>query len=183
MSILSQVKENRVKRVCLDACLVAFAMMLSYLESVLPLQALISLPGFRLGLANVAITLTFCLLSPIDAACVSAIRILLMGLLFGSATSLYFSFLGGLCSYLMLLLLSRIGKKMSFVGVSVLCAAAHNVGQICAAMTLFGTKLVFSYLPLLLIASVLYGGVVGILLNLLLPRMQRATRARGEGTA
>ena len=172
MSILSQAKTNRTKRLCLDACLVAFAMMLSYLEALLPLQALIPLPGFRLGLANVAITVTFCLLSPIDAACVSAIRILLTGFLFGSATSLYFSALGGLCSFLMLLLLSRIAKECSLMGVSVLCAAAHNIGQILAAMSLFGTKLVFSYLPLLLIASVIYGGVVGALLNLLLPRLK-----------
>ena len=171
MSILSQVKQSRTKRLCLDACLVAFAMMLSYLEVLLPLQALIPLPGFRLGLANVAVTVTFCLLSPIDAACVSTIRILLMGLLFGSATSLYFSFLGGLCSFLMLLLLSRVAKRCSFAGVSVMSAAAHNFGQILAAMTLFGTGLIFSYLPLLLIASVIYGGIVGLLLNLLIPRL------------
>ena len=173
MSILSQVKQSRAKRLCLDACLVAFAMMLSYLEVLLPLQAIVPLPGFRLGLANVAVTVTFCLLSPIDAACVSAIRILLMGLLFGSATSLYFSFLGGLCSFLMLLLLSRVAKRCSFVGVSVLCAAAHNFGQILAAMTLFGSGLIFSYLPLLLIASVIYGGIVGSLLNLLIPRLAK----------
>lgn len=178
MSILSQVKNSRTKRLCLDACLVAFAMMLSYLEVLLPLQALIPLPGFRLGIANVAVTVTFCLLSPIDAACVSAIRILLMGLLFGSATSLYFSFLGGLCSFLMLILISRIAKGCSFLGVSVLCAAAHNIGQILAAMTLFGLGIVFSYLPLLLIASVIYGGTVGLLLNLILPCLQKQGSVR-----
>lgn len=171
MSILSRVKQERTKRLCIDACLVAFAMMLSYLEAVLPLQAIIPLPGFRLGLANIAVMATFCLFSPIDAVCVSAIRILLMGLLFGSATSLYFSALGGLCSFVMLILLRYVGKRFSFVGASILCAAAHNTGQIIAAMTLFGTEIVFSYLPLLLIASVVYGGVVGLLLNLLIPRL------------
>ena len=180
MSILSRVKHERTKRLCMDACLVAFAMMLSYLEAILPLQAIIPLPGFRLGLANVAVMATFCLFSPVDAACVSAIRILLMGLLFGSATSLYFSALGGLCSFLMLLLLRYVGKRLSFVGASVLCAAAHNTGQIIAAVTLFGTGIVFSYLPLLLIASAVYGGVVGLLLNLMIPRLERRVRGRGE---
>lgn len=160
--------------------LIAFAVMLSYLEVILPLGAVIPLPGFRLGLANVVVLLTFCLLSPIDAAIVSSIRILLMGLLFGSATSLYFSAMGGLFSFLMLLLLRGVGRQNSFLGVSVLCAAAHNTGQIVAATTLFGMSLVTSYLPLLLVASVVYGGIVGILLNLFIPRLQ-VRMGSGEG--
>ena len=38
-------------------------MMLSYLEVILPLNLLVPLPGFRLGLANVAVGAVFCLLS------------------------------------------------------------------------------------------------------------------------
>ncbi len=174
MSISSQA--DRTRRLCLDAFLCVFAMLLSYLEAMLPLQLLIPIPGFRLGLCNVAVLAVFCLLSPLDAAVVSATRILLMGLLFGSATSLYFSALGGLCSFLMLLLMRAIGRKCSFVGVSILSAAAHNTGQVLAAVTLFGTSLIPTYLPLLLMASVVYGGAVGALLNLLLPRLSRPVK-------
>ncbi len=169
MSILSQA--DRTRRICLDAFLCVFAILLSYLEALLPLQLILPIPGFRLGLCNVAILAVFCLLSPMDAAVVSSVRILLMGLLFGSATSLYFSAAGGLCSFLMLLLLRAWGKKCSFVGVSILSAAAHNTGQILAAVTLFGASLIPSYLPFLLIASVIAGGAVGLLLNLLVPRL------------
>ena len=165
-------RADRVRRVSMDAMLVAFAVMLSYLEVLLPLEAVIPLPGFRLGLANLVVVLVFCLISPFDAAIVSALRILIMGLLFGSATSLYFSVLGGLFSYLVLFLLSRCGRRFSFFGVSVLCAAAHNCGQITAAVTLFGVSLITSYLPWLLVAAAVYGGIVGMLLNLLVPRLQ-----------
>lgn len=171
MSILS--RDKRTRRICLDAIMIAAAMMLSYLEVLLPLNLILPLPGFRLGLANVVITLVFCLVSPIDAAVVSALRILLMGLLFGSATSLYFSALGGIFAFLALLLCKLLLTKCSFLGVSALCAAAHNCGQILAAATLFGGAVVFSYLPWLLLASGIYGGIVGILLNLLAPRMER----------
>lgn len=172
MSISLRGKVTR--RICLDALLIAFAMMLSYLEVLLPLNAWIPLPGFRLGLANLAVMLTFCLFSPADAAIVSFIRILAMGLLFGSATSLYFSALGGLLSFFMLLLLSKCAKRyLSFVGLSILCAAAHNCGQILAAVTLFGRSLIVSYLPFLLVSAVICGGAVGILLNLLYPRLAR----------
>ncbi len=163
---------DRTRRLCLDAMLCVVALLLSYLESLVPLGLLIPLPGFRLGLANVAVMVVFCLLSPVDAAVISAMRILIMGLLFGSVTSLYFSALGGLCSFCMLLLLRTVGKKLSFIGASVLSAAAHNTGQILAAVTLFGSALIPSYLPWLLMASVIFGSAVGALLNLLIPKLQ-----------
>lgn len=175
-------RDNLARRVCADAIFCAAAMMLSYLEVLLPLNLLVPIPGFRLGLANVAILLVFCLISPLDAGVVSLLRILLMGVLFGSVTSLWFSFLGGLLSYLVLFLLSKVGKRMSFFGVSVLCAAAHNTGQVIAAGAIFGWGLIYSYLPALLFASAIYGGVVGVILNLLLPRLApRFHRARREG--
>ena len=169
MSISSQGKI--VRRISLDALLCVFAMMLSYLEVLLPLSVIIPLPGFRLGLANLAVTVVFVLLSPTDAALVSAVRIVLMGLLFGTPTTLWFSAMGGAFSFLLLLLMRRIGKRCSFLGLSVLSAAAHNAGQIVAAMTVFGASLIASYLPFLLFASVIFGGIVGLLLNVLVPRL------------
>lgn len=163
---------KRVRRLTADAMLCVFAIMLSYLEVLLPLSAWIPLPGFRLGLANVVILIVFSLLSPMDAAVVSAIRILLMGILFGSATSLYFSVAGGLFSFLLLLGMKRIGRQCSYLGISILSAAAHNTGQILAAVTLFGRMLLTAYLPVLLVASVIYGGIVGLLLNRLMPKLK-----------
>ena len=169
---------SRTRRICLDAMLLGVALMLSYLEVLLPLGALLPLPGFRLGLANLMVLAVFCLLSPADAAILSAMRILIMGVLFGSVTSLWFSAMGGLFSFLTLLLLSRIGRRCSYCGVSILCAAAHNTGQIVAAVTLFGSVLIPSYLPWLLLASVLYGGIVGILLNLCMPQLKSLIERR-----
>ena len=174
----TSLRDKRTQRIALDAMLVGFAMLLSYLEAILPLTAWIPMPGFRLGLANLAVVLAFSLISPLDAALISATRILAMGILFGSATSLYFSALGGLLSYLLLWLLSRTAKRLSFIGVSALCAAAHNVGQILAAVTLFGPALIVSYLPWLLVSAVICGGAVGLLLNLLIPRLQRFSEQR-----
>ena len=170
MSILSQ--GNRVRRVSLDAMLCAFCLILSYLEVLIPFEGILPFPGFRLGLCNFAVLAVFCLLSPLDAAIVSGMRILLMGMLFGTATSFYFSVLGGICSFLMLLLLRAVRTRCSFIGVSILSAAAHNTGQMLAAVTLFGFSLIPTYLPFLLMASVLYGGLIGMLLNLAIPKLQ-----------
>ena len=161
---------NPTRRVCMDAMLCAVAMLLSYLEVLLPLNV-IPIPGFRLGLANVVVVAVFVLLSPVDAAVVSLVRICLSALLFGTVTSFWFSFLGGAMAFLILVLLRVVGRRFSYVGVSVLSAAAHNTGQVLAAVVLFGPSLIPSYLPLLLVASVVYGGAVGFLLNLLIPRL------------
>ena len=178
MSTSSQA--NLIRRLCIDAMLCVLAMMLSYLEAILPLHLLLPIPGFRLGLANVVIVAVFCLFKPIDAFAVLSVRVLLMGLLFGSPTSLYFSVMGGIFSFAVLMLAKYLCKKCSFIGVSILCAAAHNVGQIIAAVTIFGGALITTYLPALLVASAVYGGVVGVLLNLLLPRLQKTVSRRAS---
>ena len=171
MSTSSQA--NLIRRICIDAMLCVLAMMLSYLEAILPLNLLVPIPGFRLGLANVVIVAVFCLFKPIDAFAVLSVRILLMGLLFGSPTSLYFSTMGGIFSFAVLMFAKYLCKNCSFIGVSILCAAAHNTGQVIAAVTIFDAALITTYLPALLLASAIYGGIVGVLLNLLLPRLQK----------
>ncbi len=175
MNRLIMLQGSRTRHLTVDAMLCVFAIMLSYLEVLLPLSAWIPLPGFRPGLANVAVVIVFALLSPMDAAVVSAVRILLMGFLFGSVTSFYFSVAGGFCSYLLLLGMKQFGQRCSFFGLSVLSAAAHNTGQLLAAVTLFGPMLLTSYLPMLLFASIVYGGIVGILLNFLIPKLKPHT--------
>ena len=174
----TSLRDNRARRLTLDAALLALAMGLSYLEYLLPIASILPLPGFRLGLANLVVMLAVCLLSPLDAAIISALRILLSGLLFGSVTSLYFSALGGLLSYLVLLLLYFLKAKCSLIGISILSASAHNAGQILAASTLYGALVARSYLPYLLLASIFYGGLLGLLSNLLLHRLQKAKEGK-----
>ena len=165
-----------IRRLCMDAMLCVLAIMLSYLEAILPFDLLLPLPGFRLGLANVVVVAVFCIFHPIDAAIVSLVRILIMGALFGTPTSLYFSAMGGVFSFAALIFMRYLLRRCSLIGVSVMCAAAHNTGQVIAAVTLFDATLLTSYLPALLIASVIYGGVVGVLLNLSVPKLQSVSQ-------
>ena len=161
------------KRICLNGLLITVAMMLSYLEVLIPLELLLPFPGFKLGLANTVTVLTLVLVSKADAALVSAMRILLMGLLFGTPVSLFFSASGGLLAYLALLLAARLLRRCSHCGISVLCAAAHNLGQLLAAAWLFGAEVMLSYLPILLLAALLSGTLTGLLLNAAVPRLQK----------
>ncbi len=165
---------DKIRRLCLDAMLLALSLILSYLEAVLPLTVWLPLPGFKLGLCNIIITLIFIAVSPIDAAIVSFCRISVMGLLFGTVASFSFSLCGGILSYLGLWLLAKLGRRaFSMVGVSVGCAALHNMGQLLAAAVWFGGDVVLGYLPILLIAAVIFGTVTGTVLQLSLPSFER----------
>ena len=50
-----------------------------------------------------------------------------------------------------------------------MCAAAHKVGQITAAVLIMGTP-VLSYMPVLLISSVVCGALTGLIIQLLANR-------------
>ncbi len=160
------------RRLCLNALLLGVALMLSYLEGILPLHLLLPLPGFRFGWAQLAVTLIFFHVGRSDAAAVSFLRVLVMGLLFGNVTSVWFSACGSLLSYVGLLLgQAFLRRQCSYVGLGVLCATLHNVGQILAATVLFGSGIILSYLPVLLLAAVLFGGLGGWMLNIVARRM------------
>lgn len=164
---------DKTRRLCLDALLLGVSLLLSYLEAILPLTVWLPLPGFKLGLCNIIITLVFVAISPYDSAIISLSRIVIMGILFGNASSLFFSLCGGILSYMGLWLLTRLaGNAFSMIGVSVGCAALHNTGQLLAASILFGTEVILGYLPVLLIAAIIFGTLTGILLQIVLPRFK-----------
>lgn len=165
----------RVKRLSHLALLTALALIFSYLESLIPLPLM--LPGFKLGLCNVVVLFCAYRLSLWDAALLSLVRVLVTSLLFGNVTGFLFSLFGAIFAFLAIVFAKTLLlKQLSFVGVSVLSAAAFNFGQILAASLLYASVSVFSYLPLLLVASAVFGGAVGLLLNLIFDRLGKGIK-------
>lgn len=169
---ISQSGRTSVRRVTTNAALLAAALMLSYLEQLVPLSS-VPIPGFKPGLANMVTVMAFALLSAPDALVISLLRVGIVGVLFGSWTSLFFSFCGAATAFLSLLASRLCLRRCSYFGVSVFCAAAHNVGQVLAATVLFGPTVPLSYLPWLLPMAILTGALTGTLLNLAVPRVGR----------
>ena len=156
---------SRVKRLTLDAMLLCVAMMLSYIEAILPLSLIVTLPGAKLGLANVAVTLCFFAISPFDAAIVSFTRICLTALLFGNLNSFFFSLSGAVLAYFGMVISMILKKHFSFYGISVLSASLHNLGQCVAAAVILENPGIFSYLPLLLIFALIFGLITGAIIT------------------
>lgn len=159
-----QMKEKtrmmRTKKLTLCAMLISLALALAYAERFIPLQMVIPLPGIKLGLANIVTLVALYLLGTKSAFTILILRCFLGAVFGGGITGLLFSMTGGLLSMAVMATASRV-PLFSIYGVSILGAAAHNVGQIGMAMILMQSVYVGTYLPYLLIVALFTGFATG----------------------
>ena len=149
------------KQLTLCAVLTAMALALSYLENFFPLSLAIPIPGVKLGLANIVTVFALYVLGPGQAMLILLARCLLGAVFAGNMNALIFSLLGGVTAMLVMILLSRSGR-LSVYGVSIGGAAAHNCGQVAAAVLTLGNTAPFYYLPVLLGVSLFTGALTGL---------------------
>ena len=147
----------------------SLALILSYVELLIPIN--FGIPGMKLGLANLLVVILLYKGCPRDALLLSVIRILLSGLIFGNMFSIFYSLGGGLLSLAVMVFLQKTGQ-FTVAGISIGGGASHNVGQLLVAMFVVQTYQVGYYLPVLLIAGVITGAVIGILSAEVLKRTQ-----------
>ncbi len=160
---------NNTKKLTVMALTVSLALILSFIESRIP--AFVAIPGVKVGLANIAVIFTLYKMGTKEAALISAVRILLVSLLFGSPVSLIYSLSGALFSFAVMLLLKKF-TPLKEVAVSVCGGVMHNVGQIVAASILLGTNVVVYYLPFLILSGTVAGIAVGVAAALLIKRVK-----------
>ena len=155
------------------AMLTALALGLSWTESAFPLSALIPLPGVRLGLANIVTLFALYVLGPSSALLILLSRCMLGATFAGNMNALIFSVLGGVSALACMTALTR-WRRLSVYGVSIGGAAAHQCGQIAAAMLTLGNVAPLYYLPVLLFVSVFTGTVTGLIVALLFRALDAA---------
>ena len=129
------------KNLALCAVLTALALGLSALESLFPVSLVVPLPGVKLGLANIVTVFALYELGAAPALVILLARCGLGSLFAGNASALLFSLLGGLTAMLVMIGLKRC-RRLSIYGVSIGGAAAHNVGQMAAAVITLGNTMV-----------------------------------------
>ncbi len=140
--------------------LLALALLLSYVEVLLPLS--IGIPGVKLGLANLASLVCLYLFGIRRAALLSVLRIVLTGFLFGNMAAVLYSLSGAALSLAAAAFTKRSGL-FSELGVSVIGAVFHNLGQLIVASLVVQNRGLFWYFPLLLLAGVITGALIGLL--------------------
>lgn len=165
-------KNNKAKKIALFGMMVALAFTFSYFESLIPLDFVA--PGVKLGLANLVVVIALYLMKPGEAFAIAIIRIFLAGLTFGNVYSIAYSLCGGIFSFLVMYLVRK--TKLSVIGVSMLGGICHNIGQIIVAAIVMGTSRIAYYLPVLLVAGLITGLLLGVISKLVIERFEKVKR-------
>lgn len=139
--------------------LTALALTLSVTETLFFPSILFPVPGMRLGLSNIVTLLALYLFGAFPTILIVCIRCLITFAFGGNLSSFLFSMVGGLLALLVMLLLRNF-RKFSLFGVSVAGSAAHTVGQILIACLMTRTWATISYLPVLMLVSIVTGIVI-----------------------
>lgn len=151
--------KKSARMVAIMGLMLAAALLLGYVESLIPLD--FAIPGIKIGLPNM-LTLVLLRKKGIGYAMPFGIlRALLSNLLFGNVLSLSYAVAGCVVSVVVM----RFAQNSRFVGVvgqSVLGALGHNIGQVVAAISILSTVRFIYYLPFLMISGAITGFLVGI---------------------
>ncbi len=143
--------------------LLALSVVLNIFESMIPVIGNI-MPGSKLGLANIVVLFVIYIYGFRDAIALAVMRVILVGILRTGLFNIvfFFSLSGGLLSVVMMYLTHRF-TKLSVIGVSIIGAISHSIGQIIVAIFAFHTVNIIFYLPYLLIISVPTGIIIGMI--------------------
>ena len=160
---------NKNKKIALLGVLAALAIVLSYLESLIP--PLVAIPGVKIGLANIAVMLALYKLSVKEAALISICRNLVIFLLFGGLLALLYSLAGSIFSLTVMCILKKF-TPFSEIGVSVAGGVTHNIAQIVVAVFTFSTPSLMLYLPVLLVSGTIAGIVIGICSGVIIKKIK-----------
>lgn len=155
-------------RVAYFGVFTALALIFSYVETLIPVN--FGIPGVKLGLANLIIVVALYKMRLSEAYLLSVVRVLLAGFIFGNYFSIIYSLAGGLLSLTVMALLKKWGG-FSVQGISIAGGVFHNVGQLIVAAVVVETFSVTYYFPVLLVAGLLTGLVIGIVAELMLKRL------------
>ena len=155
-------------KTALRGLLIALAMVFSWIEMQIPYP----IPGAKLGYGICIVLVALYRFGIKDAIAVNLIRIVLVGLTFGSMFSMLYSLAGGILSGGVMILMKEL-KVFRVVTVSLVGGILHNIGQILVAMAALETSAIASYLPVLWVSGMISGIVVGILGAVLIRRLPK----------
>lgn len=148
--------------------LLALAVICGYIEALIPVP--VPVPGMKLGLANLVIAAVLYLYGPVEAITVSLLRVLIIGFFFGNMFSIVYGMSGAAASLISMALLKRT-RAFGIIGVSALGGVVHNVAQVIAAVLILQGFPWRWYLPVLMLAGLAAGILVGLADRIVLPRI------------
>ena len=156
----------KTRKIAYLGMLMALALVLSYVESLIPFA--VGIPGVKLGLTNIVTVIMLYIAAPMETFLLCVFRAVLSGFMFGNA--FIYSLAGCILSFIVMYLLKK-SDKFSSVSISLVGGVCHNIGQIIVAAIVLSTYSVVYYIPVLLVAGCITGLVIGIVASQVLLRI------------
>ncbi len=153
-------RNNKTSKIARYGLLIALAFLFSYIENLFPIH--LGIPGVKLGLANLVIFVALYSEGWKGALTISIVRIFLVGFTYTNTYSMIYSLAGGTLSFLLMLLCKKTGK-FNRITVSIVGGVSHNIGQIMIASMVLQNANLFYYFPVLMIAGIVTGALIGII--------------------
>ena len=160
----------KTKKVAFLGMCIALSMILSFVESQIP--PLTAVPGVKMGLPNIVMVFMLYKVGAKDTAIVSILRVILVGILFGTPLSMIYSLAGAALSLIGMILLKKT-NLFAPVTVSVAGGILHNIGQIATACIVMETAQIAYYLPVLYISGTIAGILIGLTAAMILKRLDK----------
>ncbi len=160
---------KKTRKIALLGVLTSVALVLSYLEAMLP-PISTAVPGIKMGLPNIIIIFVLYKFGIKEAISVSLIRVFIVALLFGNVMTLAYSVAGAFLSLALMAILVK-ADLFSAVGVSIVGGISHNLGQILVAIFLFDTIQIGYYMIVLAVTGTIAGVLIGIIASILIKRI------------
>lgn len=159
--------------------LLALSVVLNIIEACIPLFNG-SIPGLKIGLANIVILFVLYEFDFKDALYISILRVFLVGILRTGlfSVSFMFSLSGAILSIIIMYLVKRF-TKLSILGVSIVGSISHSIGQIIVAIFLVNTTSMIYYLPWILLFAIPTGIFTGIISKELLKNYKKISKVEG----
>lgn len=162
---------NKTNKMVKISLLLAIALIINYLESLVPLP--IPLPGVKLGLANCIGLVVLCLYNVKDYVLFNVLKVFMIALLrTGFGTSFFIGLSGTLLATLFTLLVYKL-TKASIYGLSVVGAVFHSLGQVLMVMLLYSNVYMINYLVILEITSIISGVITAFVASVTLQKLPK----------
>ncbi len=157
----------KTKRITQLGMLLAVSLVLSYLETLLPV--VVAVPGVKLGLANIITMLLLYRTNAWNTFLFMGMRVILSGFLFSGISGMIYSIAGGIFCIVVMSIVKRF-PFFSIIGVSMAGAIAHNIGQVVVAVIIMENVHLLYYALVLCVSGTCSGLLMGYITALILKR-------------
>ncbi len=165
-------KDAKTKKIALLGMFCALSVAISYIETLIP--PIVPVPGVKPGFSNIVTMFATVSLGFPYGLAVTVFKAM-FALITRGVTAFFMSLCGGLLSLVVMWMLFRFTKtSIGYIGIGVLSAVSHNMGQLAVAVVILG-KAILYIAPILMLSGIVCGALTGTVFRYVYPLLHRHT--------